>query len=102
MDKIINGIEIPSTPRENFKLSLLNQLKEFTNWKCGMLLSKFKGRYKDKKKLLTEVHSADLFACSAESSFSDDNNIKRRPIRGRHIKIGKIGRFNIRKYNYKG
>ena len=31
VDKTINGIEIPSTPKENFKLSLLNQPKEFTN-----------------------------------------------------------------------
>ena len=52
----MKGIESPSTPRENFKLSLLNHPKEFTNWKCGILLSKFKGRYKERRKLLIDVH----------------------------------------------
>ena len=64
-------------------------------------LSKFKGRYKDNKKLLTEVQRADRLACSAKSSLSGDKSIKRRPNKGKHIKIGNIGRFNIRKYNYK-
>ena len=36
----------------------------------------------------------------AKSSFSDDNKIKIRPIKGMEIKIGKIGRFNIRRYKY--
>ena len=31
VDKMINGIDIPSTPKVNFKLSLLNQLNELTN-----------------------------------------------------------------------
>ena len=33
VDRIINGIDKPSTPKENFKFSLLNHSKEFTNWK---------------------------------------------------------------------
>ena len=96
----MKGIESPSTPRENFKLSLLNHPKEFTNWKCGILLSKFKGRYKERRKVLIDVHKADLFDWRANSSFSDDNKIKIRPIKGMEIKIGKIGRFNIRRYKY--
>ena len=44
VDKITNGIEMPSTPNVNFKFSLLNHSKEFTNWKWGISLSKFKGR----------------------------------------------------------
>ena len=63
-------------------------------------MSKFKGRYKERRKLLIDVHKADLFDWRANSSFSDDNKIKIRPIKGMEIKIGKIGRFNIRRYKY--
>ena len=38
VDKTINGIDIPSTPRVNLRFSLLNQSKEFTNWKWGISL----------------------------------------------------------------
>ena len=44
VDKTIKGIDNPSTPRENLKLSLLNHEKVFTNWKWGIVLSKFIGR----------------------------------------------------------
>ena len=44
VDKTTNGMERPSTPKENFKLSLLNHPNELTNWKWGILLSKFNGR----------------------------------------------------------
>ena len=60
VDKTINGIEIPSTPKVNFRLSLLNQLNELTNWKCGISLLKFKGRYNESRKLLNEVQIADF------------------------------------------
>ena len=98
VDNKTNGIDKPSTPRANLRLSLLNQEKEFTNWKCGIDLSKFIGKYSDKKKLLALVHNADFFDCTAFSSSSDEKKIKTSPIRGKTIKIGSIGRLIIKKY----
>ena len=101
VDNKTNGIDKPSTPRANLRLSLLNQEKEFTNWKCGIDLSKFIGKYNDKKKLLALVHNADFFDCTAFSSSSDEKKIKINPIRGKTIKIGSIGRLIIKKYKYR-
>ena len=96
-----NGIDNPSTPRANLRLSLLNHENEFTNWKWGIDLSKLIGKYNDKKKLLALVHNADFLDCSAFSSSSDERKINAKPIRGKTIKIGSIGRLIIKKYKYK-
>ena len=101
VDNTINGMDIPSTPNVNFKLSLLNQLNELTNWKCGISVLKLNGRYKERIKLLKEVQIADFLHWTANSSLSVDIKIKKRPIKGKQIKIGRIGRFIIRKYMYK-
>ena len=95
----MNGIEMPSTPNVNLRLSLLNQLKELTNWKCGISLLKFRGRYNDSKKLLTDVQIADFFDWIEFSSFSEDKRMKRSPISGRQIRIGNIGKLIIKIYS---
>ena len=86
---------MPSTPNENFKFSLLNQLKELTNWKWGILWSKLIGMYKDKRKLIIEVHNADNFAAD-EFSSSTDINTKMIPKIGIKISIGRMGKLNIK------
>ena len=100
VERITKGIDKPSTPRENLKLSLLNHENVLTNWKWGIDLSKFTGRYNDNKKVLEEVQIADFFDSFAKSSLSGESKTKANPTRGRAIKIGKIGRFNITKYKY--
>ena len=94
VDKTMNGREIPSTPNENFKFSLLNQLKELTNWKWGIVWSKLIGIYKDNKKLIIEVHKAERFAAFVFPS-STDINTKIIPKIGIKISIGRIGKLNI-------
>ena len=98
----MNGIDIPSTPRVSLRFSLLNQSKEFTNWKWGISLLNWKGRYNDKRKLLKDVHIADFFDCIEKSSFSEERRIKISPIKGKQINIGRIGKLIIKKYKYKG
>ena len=100
VERITKGIDNPSTPRENLKLSLLNHENVLTNWKWGIDLSKFIGRYNDNKKVLVEVHIADFLDSFAKSSPSGESKIKANPTRGKAIKMGKIGRFNITKYKY--
>ena len=100
VERITKGMDSPSTPSENLKLSLLNQENVFTNWKWGIDLSKFMGRYNDNKKVLVEVHIADFFDSFAKSSPSGESKTNAKPTRGKTIKIGKIGRFNITKYKY--
>ena len=63
-------------------------------------MSKFIGRYNDNKKVLVEVHIADFLDSFAKSSPSGESKIKANPTRGKAIKMGKIGRFNITKYKY--
>ena len=99
-ERITKGIDNPSTPRENLKLSLLNHENVLTNWKWGIDLSKFIGRYNDNKKVLEEVHIADFLDSFAKSSPSGESKTKANPTRGKAISIGKIGRFNITKYKY--
>ena len=98
VERITKGIDNPSTPRENLKLSLLNHENVFTNWKWGIDLSKLIGRYKDNKKVLEEVHIADFLDSLAKSSPSGESKTKANPTRGKAIRMGKIGRFNITKY----
>ena len=100
VERITNGIDKPSTPSENLKLSLLNHENVLTNWKWGIDLSKFIGRYNDNKKVLEEVHIADFLDSFAKSSPSGESKTKANPTRGKAISIGKIGRFNITKYKY--
>ena len=100
VERITKGIDNPSTPRENLKLSLLNHENVLTNWKWGIDLSKFIGRYNDNKKVLEEVHIADFLDSFAKSSPSGESKTKASPTRGKTIRIGKIGRFNITKYKY--
>ena len=100
VERITKGIDNPSTPRENLKLSLLNHENVLTNWKWGIDLSKFIGRYNDNKKVLEEVHIADFLDSFAKSSPSGESKTKANPTRGKAISIGKIGRFNITKYKY--
>ena len=100
VERITKGIDNPSTPRENLKLSLLNHENVLTNWKWGIDLSKFIGRYNDNKKVLEEVHIADFFDSFAKSSPSGESKTNANPTRGKTIRIGKIGRFNITKYKY--
>ena len=95
---MINGIEIPSTPKVNLRLSLLNQLNEFTNWKCGISLLKFKGRYKESRKLLNDVQIADFLDWIESSSLSEDIRINKSPINGRQIRIGNMGKLIIKIY----
>ena len=99
-ERITKGIDNPSTPRENLKLSLLNHENVLTNWKWGIDLSKFIGRYNDNKKVLDEVHIADFLDSFAKSSPSGESKTKANPTRGKAISIGKIGRFSITKYKY--
>jgi len=100
VERITKGIDNPSTPRENLKLSLLNHENVLTNWKWGIDLSKFIGRYSDNKKVLEDVHKADFFDSFAKSSPSGESKTNANPTRGKTIRIGKIGRFNITKYKY--
>ena len=100
VERITKGIDNPSTPSENLKLSLLNHENVLTNWKWGIDLSKFIGRYNDNKKVLEEVHIADFLDSFAKSSPSGESKTKANPTRGKAISIGKIGRFNITKYKY--
>ena len=100
VERITKGTDNPSTPRENLKLSLLNHENVLTNWKWGIDLSKFIGRYSDNKKVLEEVHKADFLDSFAKSSPSGESKTKANPTRGKAIRMGKIGRFNITKYKY--
>ena len=44
VDNKTKGIDRPSTPNENLKLSLLNHENVLTNWKWGIDLSKLTGK----------------------------------------------------------
>ena len=94
VESITNGKEIPSIPTANFKLSLLNQLKEFTNWKWGIFGSKLIGIYSEMRKLIIEVHKADIFAV-LELLTSTEKRTKKIPIIGIIKRIGTIGKLNI-------
>ena len=74
------------------------------NWlpkdKATQIIKESIERYNDNKNVLEEVHMADFLDSLAKSSPSGESKTKAKPTRGKAIKIGKIGRFNITKYKY--
>ena len=89
--KTINKIEIPSTPNLNLIKSFIQDFYS-TNWKSAVLISSEYHKNKESKKVAILLNN-EIYIELELFFLSFDKKIKKELIKGKKIKVDKIGKF---------